>query len=190
MALLWLAFATGCVWFPTDLPKTGSWPASLPSNELRSMSLVLTNMDIHVNGEGVPSFREQLAGWRTVAQSTYEDSHFFSLVLPDTVTADLRAELRVTHEIDGDEMLRKVSLGTLGLVPYAAKDRITLHTDFKTASGELLASVERSGCLHQWQQLFLVLLMVPPLDRDWAASELFAVLNRATLEEGHAKGIF
>ncbi|HTO53386.1 MAG TPA: hypothetical protein VMR50_08365 [Myxococcota bacterium] len=127
--------------------------------------------------------------WRTWTEATYRDSALFSAVVAEDMPSDVRSEIRVVDSGDFRRWMAIVCGVTLFLFPAKATDHFTLHTEFKNAKGEVLATIEKSESVDSWIGLFLI--VVTPF--RWPGREvgdLVTELNRATLAEAHAQGIF
>jgi len=178
----------GCASFRSGaVPPTQPWPPAAAASK-KSISLVLAGSATQNNGTPIDPPPGMVSKWRTWTEAAYRDSALFSAVLAEDLPSDVRAEVRITDTGEGSQGLAFISGLTLTLIPAKATDTITLHTEFKSSKGELLATIEKSDSLHTWIQLFMVFVM--PF--HWPASEagsLFTELNRATLAEAHAQGV-
>jgi hypothetical protein len=171
-----------------EVPPTQPWPPAAAGAAKKSVSMILASGSTEVNGKTVDAPPNMVANWQQWTEATYRDSALFSAVVDPTFPSDLRSEVRVVDTGNANPALAFISGLTLTLLPAKASDRVTLHTEFKNAKGELLATIEKSESLDTWIQLFLVFAMPFHLPKS-EVRELFAELNRATLAEAHAQGI-
>lgn len=187
--LAWLGFATaGCAAFRGgELAGSTSWPPS-PSATKKSVSLILAGGTVSVNGNPTDAAPAIVAKWREEVHKAYADSGLFSAVLQEGNLADVRAEVRISDVGEGSQALAFICGLTMFLIPATAVDRITMHTDFKNAEGDVLASIEKSDSVRLWMQTFLVFVM-PFKWPGTVTNDLFRDLTRATLEEAHAKRV-
>jgi hypothetical protein len=192
VSLVSVAFVlnTACAGFRGgELPETQPWPPSFAAAKKKTVSLVLSPKSSSVvNGQTIDPPPNMMTKWREFTEETYKDSQLFSAVLGESLPADLRAEVRVTDEGNFSRAAAVFSGLTLTLIPANAVDHFTLHTDFKNAQGQVLASIEKKDSMSTWIELFLIFVL--PFKSPASVSEsVFHELNRATLAEAHAKGI-
>jgi hypothetical protein len=189
VALALLAFAgAGCAAFRGgELAPSTSWPPA-PAAQRKTVSLILAGGTVTMNGAPTDAAPAMVAKWREEVQKAYVDSGLFSAVLQEGNVSDVRAEVRISDVGEGSQVLAFFCGFTMFLIPATANDRITMHTDFKNAEGDVLASIEKSDSMRLWMQTFLVFIM--PF--NWpgtVANDLFRDLTRATLEDAHAKQV-
>jgi hypothetical protein len=188
VTVLLASAATGCASFRRgDVPATTPWPPA-PSASKKSVSLLLANGTTNMNGKAADAPPAMVAKWRELTKTAYSDSGLFSAVVPENTPSDIRAEVRINDEGTFSPVLSFLSGFTLTLLPSSATDRISMHTDFKNADGDVLATIEKSESMTMWTQFFLVFVM--PF--NWpgtVANDTFRDLSRATLAEAHAKGV-
>ena len=184
-----LAFlAAGCASFRGgELAQTKPWPPAEPAAK-KSLSLAVTGSTLmnEKPGDATPLM---LTKWRESTEQAYKESNQFSTVLPETAAADIRAEVKIVDSGNPNVGLAFISGLTMTLIPAKATDNFAVHTDFKNAQGDVLASIERRDHVDTWIQLFMVFVM--PF--NWPNSVITSTvtdLSRATIVEAHEKGVF
>jgi hypothetical protein len=181
-----LLCCAGCAAFRGADSKT-PWPPTAGASK-KSLSLVVASSGT-MNGKPAEPLPAMTTKWREYAHDAYQESGLFSAVVPEGAPADLRAEIQVKDEGSGSFFGAFICGFTMFLIPATGQDRFTLHTEFKNAQGDVLATVEKSDTVTLWMQTFLV--FVAPF--KWPGSvthETLQELHRATLTEAQAKGIF
>ena len=183
-----LVFTTGCVMLRAgELPRVSPWPPASASIK-KTVSITVASGQSLMNGspgEPPPAMVERR---RELVQAEYAGSGLFAGVVPDGHSADLRADVIISEDGEGSQVLAFISGFTLGVIPARAKGRMTMQTTFRNADGDTLARIEKSETTTMWIQILLIFAM--PFNRPMTvANEAFEDLSRATLVDAHAQGV-
>jgi len=104
--------------------------------------------------------------------------------------ADLRVGARLAKRHACSPVgLRVAHALTFGLVPAWERDGWTLSTTVADADGKVLGRIEKSEAVNTWRHLLLILVFpfAPP---QGVAAECVLDLNRATISQAVAQGIY
>jgi hypothetical protein len=184
LVLLLASLGTGCITSREgQMPPITQWPPEAKAVK-PSISLMVSGKVI-LNGQEQDVSRTVLVHqWRALTIRAYQDSGLFSNVKEGTTEGDLSAEINVVDQGDGNSVMPLITGLTMGLIPSAASDAVTLRTILKDSIGTTIGTFQMQETTTLWMQLFLVFAM--PFRT--AENALVYDLNRATIQEARGKG--
>jgi hypothetical protein len=130
-----------------------------------------------------------LAMWRTEAIRAYESSGLFSAVKSGADQGDIYADVKITNKGEASIGMAVLTGLTFLLIPSKVHDCYIVKTTYKDKNGAVLGSGDKAECMDTWLQLFLL----PAVFFNSAGSAtkpMLFDLNRNTILEFHAKGVF
>ena len=188
LPLLIFALA-GCIMVREGNNEIKNWPIQ-PVSTKKSISIGITK-DPEPVGKGESSSKERSVVFQEQIIKAYELSGLFSRVTVGSDPADLKAEI----VISGDEgksngFLRVLNGITLALIPDRIEYSPTLETVYTDSKGNRLTEITKKEDVSVWIEFFLLFAM-PFVDSPSTVAEaVYYDLNRATIEEALAKGVF
>jgi hypothetical protein len=126
-----------------------------------------------------------LSVWQRMTTKAYIDSGLFSDVKLGASDTDLRAEVNITHRMDGSLTMAVLSGLTLLVIPCYGTDTLTIQTTLKDQEGKVLGTFEESESIRTWYHLTLIVVM-PFKFIASAIEESLYDLNSASLKEAYA----
>jgi hypothetical protein len=138
-----------------------------------------------------PPSKESLELFQKQIIKAYESSGLFSKVTVGADAADVKAEV----EIGGDEgktngFMRLLNGMTLTLIPDRIAYSPSVETVYKDPQGNQLSAIKKTENVSVWIEFFLLFAM-PFVDGPTTVAEgVYYDLNRATIDEARAKGVF
>ncbi|WP_347989632.1 hypothetical protein [Methylomonas sp. AM2-LC] len=181
-------FFNGCASFRDGAnPTITQWP---PENAIKNKNIAIQMTgNLEINGKPAETNARFLENWRNQVLRAYEDSNFFSAIKSGGDTADIYADINILDKGENNKGLAFITGFTMGLIPSHVREGFIIKTTYKDKSGAVLGTVEKSEYTDFWIQLF----MFPLMPFNWPSSvgkDILYDLNRNSLIEGHAKGIF
>ena len=181
-------FLSGCILVRGgNLEPPGMWPPTSTA-EKKALSLTVTAKPVDKSEAGLK--RQQLQEGQ--AQKAYMESGLFSQV---TLTKGASAlHVNVEYLEEGSQALASISgfiSGfTFGIIPGYAEAELITVTIFEDQTGKELGSIRKSETCSFWVQLFLIAVMPFREEPQATARGIYYDLNRATIDQAHASGIF
>jgi hypothetical protein len=179
---------SGCAAFRAgNTPRYPSVPeagmAKRKSVKVNFFGTVIVNNEIYQAPHGATE------AWREQTVKAYEESDLFLEVKDKANESDLHAEVLVVLKKDPNAFFAFITGLTLYLIPSKATDEFTVKTMITDRDGTTLGTFERRETVTLWQHLLMVLAM-PFNWRSSVTREVLHDLNRATIEDAHAEGVF
>lgn len=183
-----LVLLSGCASFRDGAnPPITAWPPQ-GSPKTKTIALQVSGHAI-VNDEQKDVNVNFLEVWRTETIRAYESSGLFAAVKSGTDPADLYADVKITDKGEISIGMAVLTGLTLYLIPSKAHECFTVKTTYKDKNGTVVGSADKSECFDFWQQLFLLPAMFSNFPST-VAKEILVDLNRNTILESRAKGVF
>jgi hypothetical protein len=183
-----LAFFAGCAAFREGNVPRVKGPSRGAMEGQRTISLEVQGAVI-LSGKIYQTHPKTMKDWRKQTVKAYEDSGMFLEVTDGADDADFHAEVMIVDRGKPNAFLAFITGLTLYVIPSKATDEFTVKTTISDRDGKTVGTFEKSETVSLWQQLFLVFAM--PF--NWPSSvakEALYDLNRATISDAHAHGIF
>ena len=191
---LLILLVAGCAAFRDDkLPEVSGWPPA-PLTPKKTISVSIKGIST-INGKQVPNDPALFEKWKAESIRAYAASGLFtSVVATGDPSSDLRVEVIIQQKNEYNQILAFITGFSFGLaaliIPQKSSDDFLVRSTFKDQGGKELTSIEKSGSMSTWTQMFLLFAM-PFRDGPEATMEkIIFDLNRSTIVDARAKGIY
>jgi hypothetical protein len=187
LALL-AAVATGCVTVRNAPPSFGGdWPP-FASGPRPSIALAIS---VRATDSGWPRDPGPILGpWGMATERAYRESALFAGVSTQSGRADLRVEVELRADVSRYDVFTALAWLTLFVLPTVDTTNIAVVTRVVTPNGsQSISTIEVSGRSQTWYQI-LLFPFSPLFPPQAVTPQIVYDLNRQTIDELHARGVF
>lgn len=170
------------------LEPISSWPPAAGAPK-KTISIITKGFASVNGGATAVVWPEILEDWNEIVVKAYTDSGLFSQVVSGEGQTDLQAEIEILDQGKGNVVMALLTGLTLFIFPSSATDTFTIKTAIKDKNGNVLGSFEKKDSVVLWQQVLLVFVM-PFKFPVSVVDQTLTDINRATIHEAYAQGIF
>lgn len=187
-----MVLISGCTSFRTGgMPEIKDWPPAPVSSEFSSKVILIdARAELTVNGQPQRVRDQMMTMVRNSSTDAYVGSGVFRL--PDS-RRDYQLDYVIEVALKDEETVRPfdifLSAITLFIREGRITDRYTLTTTIKDGKGVVLGRFEKSDAIVYKQQIGYIFSVFTRLP-DVVAKESIYDMNRATIQDAFAQGIF
>jgi len=170
-------------------PSITNWPPEGAGKKMTIAVQVVGKSFINNQQQADDGDENFLKLCRNEVIKAYESSNLFSALKTDPKTADIRAEVNITDDGKANIALAFISGLSSLIIPIYMHDDCIVKTTYKNKNGDTLGSFAKLEPVTTWIELLLLPVM-PFKYPESVSKDVWFDLNRNTILQAHAKGIF
>jgi hypothetical protein len=146
---------SGCISYSENqLSSVKQWPMAASSQPKPTAYLKVDSQYLLNDNAQAGGFNQ--AALEKLILQTYQESGLFSRVTTAQQTSDLYITVHVSNHERASMASAFLTGLTLYIIPSTASNELSMQTEFRDGSGELLGSVEKRETITTWMQLLLI----------------------------------